>query len=144
MPISEFRSGALLTHAPAERKAFAVAWLKKKIDHCSIAQLKAIVANRPTWLGTADTGDVAQLLDSVLERRTGCNTDQFSSPVLPIPRPGSTGTGQGTATPPAAAPRPTLAQPLGIPPNPAAAAAALPGNPQQPAMQKPALPAAAR
>ena len=142
--ISEFRSGALLTHAPDERKAFAVAWLKKNADLCSIAQLKAIVANRPTWLGTADTGDVAQLLDSVLERRTGGNTDQFSSPVLPTPRPGSTGTGQGTATPPAAGPRPILAQPPGTPPNPATAAAPPQGNPQQPAMQKPALPAAAR
>lgn len=97
--ISEFRSGALLTHAPAERKAFAVAWLKKNIDNCSIAQLKAIVANRPTWLGTADTGDVAQLIDSALERRTGGNTDQFSSPNLPTPRPGSTGGAQVTATP---------------------------------------------
>jgi len=142
--ISEFRSGALLTHAPDERKAFAVAWLKKNADQCSIAQLKTIVSNRPTWLGTADTGDVAQLLDGVLERRTGGNTDQFSSPVLPTPRPGSTGTGPSTATPPTAGPRPVLAQPPGTPPNPAAAAAPPPGNPQQPAMQKPALPAAAR
>ena len=138
--ISEFRSGALLTHAPDERKAFAVAWLKKNADQCSIAQLRAIVANRPTWLGTADTGDVAQILDSVLERRSGGNTDQFSSPVLPTPRPGSTGTAQVTAPPP----RPVLAQPLGTPPNPAAAAAPPQGNPQQPAMQKPARPAAAR
>ncbi len=142
--ISEFRSGAMLTHAPDERKAFAVAWLKKNADQCSIAQLKAIVANRPTWLGTADTGDVAQILDSVLERRSGGNTDQFSSPVLPTPRPGSTGTAPSTATPPAAGPRPILAQPPGTPPNPAAAAAPPPGNPQQPAMQKPGLPAAAR
>ena len=142
--ISEFRSGALVTHAPDERKAFAVAWLKKNADQCSIAQLKTIVSNRPTWLGTADTGDVAQLLDGVLERRTGGNTDQFSSPVLPTPRPGSTGTAPSTATPPAAGPRPILAQPPGTPPNPAAAAAPPPGNPQQPAMQKPALPAAAR
>ena len=142
--ISELRSGALLTHAPDERKAFAVAWLKKNADQCSIAQLKTIVANRPTWLGTADTGDVAQLLDGVLERRTGGNTDQFSSPVLPTPRPGSTGTGPSTATPPTAGPRPILAQPPGTPPNPAAATAPPQGNPQQPAMQKPALPAAAR
>ena len=58
MPISEFRSRALLTHAPAERKAFAVAWLKKKIDHRSIAQLKAIVANRPTWPGSTGGAQV--------------------------------------------------------------------------------------
>ena len=58
MPISEFRSGALLTHAPAERKAFAVASLKKNIDHRSIAQLKAIVANRPTWPGSTGAAQV--------------------------------------------------------------------------------------
>ena len=58
MPISEFRSGALLTHAPAERKAFAVAWLKKKINNRSIAQLKAIVANRPTWPGNTGAAQV--------------------------------------------------------------------------------------
>ena len=138
--ISELRSGAMITHAPDERKAFAVAWLKKNADLCSIAQLKVIIANRSTWLGTADTADVAQLADGILERRTGGNTDQFSSPVLPTPRPGSTGTGPSTATPP----RPVLAQPPGIPPNPAAAAAPPQGNPQQPAMQKPGLPAAAR
>ena len=127
--ISEFRSGALLTHAPAERKAFAVAWLKKNIDNCSIAQLKAIVANRPTWLGTADTGDVAQLMDSVLERRTGGNTDPFYSPNLPTPRPGSTGAAQVTATPAPAARQPVLAQPP-LQPNP--------GNPQQPVAPAPA------
>ena len=133
--ISEFRSGALLTHAPAERKAFAVAWLKKNIDNCSIAQLKAIVDNRPNWMGTADTGDVAQLMDSVLERRTGGNTDSFYSPNLPTPRPGSTGAAQVTATPASAAPRPVLAQPP-LQPNL--------GNPQQPAPQKPVAPAPAR
>ena len=58
MPISEFRSGALLTHAPTERKAFAVASLKKNIDHRSIAQLKAIVANRPTWPGSTGAAQV--------------------------------------------------------------------------------------
>jgi hypothetical protein len=127
--ISEFRSGALLTHAPAERKAFAVAWLKKNIDNCSIAQLKAIVDNRPNWMGTADTGDVAQLMDSVLERRTGGNTDSFYSPNLPTPRPGSTGAAQVTATPASAAPRPVLAQPP-LQPNL--------GNPQQPVTPAPA------
>ena len=58
MPISEFRSGALLTHAPAERKAFAVAWLKKNFNNRSIAQLKAIVANRPTWPGSTGAAQV--------------------------------------------------------------------------------------
>ncbi len=134
--ISEFRSGALLTHAPDERKAFAVAWLKKNADQCSIAQLKTIVSNRPTWLGTADTGDVAQILDSALERRTGGNTDQFSSPVLPTPRPGSTGTPQVNVAPPP--PRPGMAQPSGMPGPPPK------GDPQQPPIQKPALPGATR
>ena len=69
--VSEFRWGALLTHAPAERKTFAVAWLKKNVDSCSISQLKAIVDNRPNWLGTADTGEIAQQIGSLLERRTG-------------------------------------------------------------------------
>ena len=133
--ISEFRSGALLTHAPAERKTFAVAWLKKNIDNCSIAQLKAIVDNRPNWMGTADTGDVAQLIDSVLERRTGGNTNAFYSPNLPTPRPGSTGAAQVTAIPAPAAPRPVLAQPP-LQPNL--------GNPQQPAPQQPVAPAPAR
>ncbi len=58
MPISEFRSRALLTHAPAERKVLAVARQKKKIDHGSIAQLKAIVANRPTWPGSTGGAQV--------------------------------------------------------------------------------------
>ena len=149
--ISELRSGALLTHAPDERKAFAVAWLKKNADLCSIAQLKAIIANRPTWLGTADTADVAQLTDGILERRSGGNTDQFSSPVLPTPRPGSTGTPQVNAAPP---PRPVMAQPPGMPGYPPQGLPQQPGYPpagyppqgypQQPMIQKPALPGAAR
>ena len=161
--ISELRSGALLTHAPDERKAFAMAWLKKNADLCSIARLKAIIANRPTWLGTADTADVAQLTDGILERRTGGNTDQFSSPVLPTPRPGSTGTPQVNAAPP---PRPGMAQPPGMPgypqqpgyppqgypQQPGYPPQGYPqqpgyppqGYPQQPMIQKPALPGAAR
>ena len=134
--ISELRSGAMITHAPDERKAFAVAWLKKNADLCSIAQLKVIIANRSTWLGTADTADVAQLTDGILERRTGGNTDQFSSPVLPTPRPGSTGTPQVNAAPPP--PRPAMAQPPGMPGPPPK------GDPQQPPIQKPAPPGATR
>ena len=135
--ISELRSGALLTHAPDERKAFAVAWLKKNADLCSIAQLKAIIANRPTWLGTADTADVAQLTDGILERRSGGNTDQFSSPVLPTPRPGSTGTPQVNAAPP---PRPVMAQPPGMPGYPPQGLPQQPGYPPQGYPQQPGYP----
>ena len=119
--LAEFRSGALLAHAPDDRKAFAVAWLKKNADQCSIAQLRVLVANRPIWLGTADTPDVAQLIDAVLERRTSGNLEQFTSPVPPTPRPGSTG---GTAAPGAVTatpPRPVLAEPPATSANPAAA-----------------------
>ena len=115
--VSEFRWGALLTHAPAERKTFAVAWLKKNVDSCSISQLKAIVDNRPNWLGTADTGEIAQQIGSLLERRTGGSTDQFYSPLQPTPRPGSTVPAQVTATPAPAVPQPVLEKPP-MQPNP--------------------------
>jgi hypothetical protein len=82
-----------------------------------MSQLKAIVDNRPNWLGTADTGEIAQLVGSLLERRTGGSTEQFYSPLLPTIRPGSTNPAQVTATPAPAEPQPVLEQPP-MQPNP--------------------------
>jgi len=67
-------------------------------------------------------------------------------PVLPTPRPGSTGTPQVNAAPP---PRPGMAQSPGMPSYPPQGYPQQPGYPpqgypQQPMIQKPALPAAAR
>ena len=73
--VAEFRSLALLTHDVGERIAKVNAWLKQKGPRCTQAQLAAIASNRATWLGTADTIEVAGQVDGLIEAKIANDPD---------------------------------------------------------------------
>lgn len=77
--VAEFRSLALLTHDVSERISKVNAWLKQKGPNCSQAQLAAIASNRATWLGTADTIEVAGNVDGLIEAKIAKDPDQMAA-----------------------------------------------------------------
>lgn len=77
--VAEFRSLALLTHDVGERIAKVNAWLKQKGPRCTQAQLAAIASNRATWLGTADTIEVAGQVDGLIEAKIANDPDMMAA-----------------------------------------------------------------
>ncbi len=77
--VAEFRSLALLTHDVGERIAKVNGWLKQKGTRCTQAQLAAIASNRATWLGTADTIEVAGNVDGLIEAKIANNPDMMAA-----------------------------------------------------------------
>ena len=65
--VGEFRALAMTTHDPAQRHARSLAWLRDTGRYCSVEKLKVIRNNRPTWLGTSDSLEIATLLDRLIE-----------------------------------------------------------------------------
>lgn len=60
----EFRSLALLNHAPTERGQAALAWLQARATICKSEQLRLVRSNLGQWLGTALTPEIESVTDA--------------------------------------------------------------------------------
>lgn len=60
----EFRSLALLNHAPTERAQAALAWLQARATICKSEQLRLVRSNLGQWLGTALTPEIESATDA--------------------------------------------------------------------------------
>jgi hypothetical protein len=69
--VADFRALALGLHDPAERVARVRSWLLEQAKGCSLEKLAMIRDNRAVWLGTADTADLAALVDGLIEAQSG-------------------------------------------------------------------------
>lgn len=65
--ISEFRHIALSVHEPIERTNQAKLWLAQNLSACSVEKLNLININRSSWLGTSDSTNFMNMLDSIIE-----------------------------------------------------------------------------
>ena len=61
----EFRSLALLNHAPTERAQAALAWLKARATVCKSEQLRLVRSNLGQWLGAALTPEIESVADAI-------------------------------------------------------------------------------
>ena len=61
----EFRSLALLNHAPTERAQAALAWLKARATICKSEQLRLVRSNLGQWLGAALTPEIESVTDAM-------------------------------------------------------------------------------
>lgn len=68
--VAEFRAIALTLHDPAERRARVRSWLLEQARGCSLEKLSMIRDNRAVWLGTADTAELATLVDGFIEAQS--------------------------------------------------------------------------
>ena len=68
--VAEFRALALSSHDPAARIERVRAWLMERARGCSLEKLSMIRDNRAVWLGTADTPELAALVDGFIEAQS--------------------------------------------------------------------------
>jgi hypothetical protein len=73
--VAHFKSLALKTHSPKQRAALAEKWLQLNAPSCSKAQLSALQANSPSWLGSALTQEIASILEGAIEANIAGNPE---------------------------------------------------------------------
>jgi hypothetical protein len=65
--VAHFKSLTLKTHSPDMRAVLAEKWLQLNAPSCTKAQLSALQANSPSWLGSALTQEIASILEGAIE-----------------------------------------------------------------------------
>ncbi|MEY2659577.1 MAG: hypothetical protein RLZZ123_749 [Pseudomonadota bacterium] len=65
--VSEFRRIALTVGNPTERAEAAMNWLRQRGQNCEVTQLNLIQSNLPGWLGSALTGEITVMVESLQE-----------------------------------------------------------------------------
>jgi hypothetical protein len=73
--VAHFKSLALKTHSPKQRAALAEKWLQLNAPSCSKAQLSALQANSPSWLGSSLTQEIASILEGAIEANIAGNPE---------------------------------------------------------------------
>jgi hypothetical protein len=73
--VAHFKSLALKTHSPEQRAALAEKWLQLNAPSCSKAQLSALQANSPSWLGSSLTQEIASILEGAIEANIAGNPE---------------------------------------------------------------------
>jgi len=66
--VFELQSIVLMAHDPTERHKLAVQWLKENGNKCSYQQLVYIQNRRSEWLGTADSLQIQNMINALLEK----------------------------------------------------------------------------
>jgi vancomycin permeability regulator SanA len=66
--VYEFQSIVLMAHDPTERHKLAVQWLRESGNRCSPQQLMYIQNRRAEWLGTADSLQIQNMINALLEK----------------------------------------------------------------------------
>ena len=77
--LDEIKILAFSIHSPSERENALMAWFEKNIQSCSIQNLEVIKNNKGNWFGSADTHQLAHVIEYFLER----NSERVK---LPLPR----------------------------------------------------------
>jgi hypothetical protein len=73
--VAHFKSLALKTHSPDMRAVLAEKWLQLNAPSCTKAQLSALQANSPSWLGSALTQEIASILEGAIEANIAGNPE---------------------------------------------------------------------
>jgi hypothetical protein len=73
--VAHFKSLTLKTHSPDMRAVLAEKWLQLNAPSCTKAQLSALQANSPSWLGSALTQEIASILEGAIEANIAGNPE---------------------------------------------------------------------
>jgi hypothetical protein len=113
--VADFRMLALSTHDPKERSDKAIAWVNQNGPACTPAQLAMIMSNRPTWMGTGDSFQLATGLERLIEVKSANDPDALERLYRPVVQSPTRRTETALAEPevPAAAPASAMGAPGG-------------------------------
>lgn len=76
--ISEFRHIGMSVHDPIERAKQAQLWLVQNVSACTLDKLSFINANRPSWLGSADSSHLMTTLETMIEYKSSGNPEMLA------------------------------------------------------------------
>jgi hypothetical protein len=66
--VFDLQSLTLSTHDPTIRHQLVLQWLKENGHKCSYDRLVYIQNRRPEWLGTADSIEIKNMINALLEK----------------------------------------------------------------------------
>ena len=78
-------------HHPVDRKLKVLEWLRDRSGDCSAAQLLELNANRPHWMGVADSAELAAIIYMIWDSKASARPALLDALYGPRPKEGREG-----------------------------------------------------
>lgn len=89
--LADMQAIAQQIHHPVDRKLKVLEWLRDRSGDCSVAQLLEINANRPHWMGVADSAELAAIIYMIWDSKASARPALLDALYGPRPKEGKEG-----------------------------------------------------
>jgi len=89
--LADMQAIAQQIHHPVDRKLKVLEWLRDRSGDCSVAQLLELNANRPHWMGVADSAELAAIIYMIWESKASARPALLDALYGPKPKEGKEG-----------------------------------------------------
>ena len=89
--LADMQAIAQQIHHPVDRKLKVLEWLRDRSGDCSAAQLLELNANRPHWMGVADSAELAAIIYIIWDSKASARPALLDALYGPKPKEGKEG-----------------------------------------------------
>ena len=89
--LADMQAIAQQIHHPVDRKLKVLEWLRDRSGDCSAAQLLELNANRPHWMGVADSAELAAIIYMIWDSKASARPALLDALYGPRPKEGREG-----------------------------------------------------
>jgi len=89
--LADMQAIAQQIHHPVDRKLKVLEWLRDRSGDCSVAQLLELNANRPHWMGVADSAELAAIIYIIWDSKASARPALLDALYGPKPKEGKEG-----------------------------------------------------
>ncbi len=89
--LADMQAIAQQIHHPVDRKLKVLEWLRDRSGDCSAAQLLELNANRPHWMGVADSAELAAIIYIIWDSKASARPALLDALYGPRPKEGREG-----------------------------------------------------
>jgi hypothetical protein len=89
--LADMQAIAQQIHHPVDRKLKVLEWLRDRSGDCSAAQLLELNANRPHWMGVADSAELAAIIYMIWDSKASARPALLDALYGPKPKEGKEG-----------------------------------------------------
>jgi len=89
--LADMQAIAQQIHHPVDRKLKVLEWLRDRSGDCSAAQLLELNANRPHWMGVADSAELAAIIYMIWDSKASARPALLDALYGPRPKEGKEG-----------------------------------------------------
>ena len=89
--LADMQAIAQQIHHPVDRKLKVLEWLRDRSGDCSAAQLLELNANRPHWMGAADSAELAAIIYMIWDSKASARPALLDALYGPRPKEGREG-----------------------------------------------------